>query len=505
MSPVGSFLILGGGSAGFLAALTLRVRFPKIPITLLRSSELGIIGVGEGTFAFVPHHLHGYLGIDPAEFLRETRPTWKLGTRFLWGTRDHFNYTFDNQTDHRLPVLPRLNGYYCQEDFSHASVHASLMAAGKAFRRQPDGSPLVDHAFGYHIENEHFVSYLEKRALSKGIIIEDGTVASVAQDQHGVKALHLKDGRTFAADFFVDCSGFSSLLLEKTLGTEFVSFDRTLYCDRAVVGGWERRADEPILPYTTSETMEAGWCWKIEHPSRIVRGYVYGSAFLSDEAADAELRRKNPQIKDTRVVRFRSGIHRRCWVKNVMAIGNASGFVEPLEATAIAAVCSQSKGLADILHFNDLHINDTLRDGLNAIVEDAWLNIREFLGVHYRFNHRLKTPFWKACVNEVDIGSAAAIVEYYKANGPNSILRHVLERRQEMFSLEGYYTMLIGLGVLPDRQPEVHPRELLHWKRFQEENRREGERGLSVAESLAIISLPQWSWNPDFYGPFRPA
>lgn len=505
MSPIGSFLVLGGGSAGFLAALTLRVRFPDLPITILRSPELGIIGVGEGTFAFVPHHLHGYLGIDPAEFLREAQPTWKLGTRFLWGKRDHFNYTFDNQTDYRLPGLPRMNGYYCGEDFTHASVHSSLMTAGRVFRRQPDGSPLVDHVFGYHVENELFVTYLEKLARSRGIVVEEGTVVSVSQDGCGVKSLLLADGRTFAADFFVDCSGFSSLLLGQTFGTEFVSYDRTLYCDRAVVGGWERRPDEPILPYTTSETMDAGWCWKIEHPGRVVRGYVYGSAFVSDDAAEAELRRKNPRIKGTRVVRFKSGVYRRCWVKNVMAIGNASGFVEPLEATAIAAVCSQSRGLADILHFNDLHVNDTLRDGFNAICEDGWLNIREFLGIHYRYNHRLETPFWKACVNDVDIGNAAAIVGYYKANGPNVILRHFLERRQEMFSLEGYFTMLIGLGVPCDRGITPHPKETLNWNHFRDLNRQMGEAGLTVEEALRIVKMPEWSWNSDFYAQFRPA
>jgi tryptophan halogenase len=505
MKAIESILILGGGSAGFLAALALRTRLPDLPVTLLRSPELGIIGVGEGTFAYVPKHLHGYLGIDPGEFHRETRPTWKLGTRFLWGKRPEFVYTFDNQIDFKVNNQPFNNGYYCFDDFTDASIHASLMRAGKAFRRQADGSPHLDHNFGYHIENELFVAYLEKLARRLGTTIIDGTVASVEQSEAGVTGLVLGNGSRLTADLFVDCSGFGSLLLGKTLGEEFVPFTSTLYCDRAVVGGWERGADEPILPYTTSETMDAGWCWRIEHPEKIIRGYVYGSSFITDEAAESEFRRKNPKVDKTRIVKFKTGAHRRIWVKNVMAIGNSSGFVEPLEATAIAFVCSQTVALADALHANQRLVSDAVRNGINRIFDDGWNNIREFLGVHYRFNHRLETPFWKACVNEVEIGSAADIVEYYQTHGPNTLLRHIHERRMEMFSLEGFYTMLIGLKVPFKTRHVPDEMEKVRWERFRVQNQREARIGLTVEEAMRIIRLPEWKWNPDFYSMFRPS
>lgn len=504
MKPIESIIILGGGSAGFLSALALRVRFPAMPITLIRSPELGIIGVGEGTFSFVPTHLHGYLGIDPTGFHAETRTTWKLGTKFLWGKRDHFHYTFDNQLTERLTPLPRHNGYYCHEDFSHASVHSSLMGEAKAFLRQPNGAPHIDHAVGYHIENERFVSFLERRARAQGVTILDGTVESVAQTEAGIESLLLKDGRRFSADFFVDCSGFVSLLLGKTLATPYESFASTLYCDRAVVGGWARGADEPILPYTTSETMDSGWCWRIDHPEKIIRGYVYGSAFISDDAAEAELRRKNPKIGATRIVKFKSGAYTKLCVKNVMAIGNASGFVEPLEATAIAFVCSQSKALADGLFYNDSLMTDTLRDMMNLTFADGWQNIREFLGVHYRFNDRLETPFWRACVNDVDIGSARMIADYYRENGPNDLMKHMLERRQEMFGLEGFFTVLQGLKVpfaMRSPRPEA---ERSVWRQYQAQNLAQARNGCSVEETLRIIAMPEWSWNPDFYAAFRP-
>jgi tryptophan halogenase len=204
------------------------------------------------------------------------------------------------------------------------------------------------------------------------------------------------------------------------------------------------------------------------------------------------------------VVRFKTGAHQRLWVKNVMAVGNASGFVEPLEATAIAFVCSQTQALADGLHHNGLVVSDALRDGINRIFDDGWNNIREFLAVHYRFNNRLETPFWRACVNDVELGAAADIVDYYRAHGPNTLLRHIHERRMEMFSLEGFHTILIGLKVpfaTPHRADET---EVARWERFREQNRREARFGLSVAEAMRVIRLPEWSWNPEFYAMFRP-
>jgi tryptophan halogenase len=504
MQPINSILILGGGSAGFLTALALRVRFPDLPLTLLRSPELGIIGVGEGTFAYVPKHLHGYLGIDPGEFHAETQPTWKLGTRFLWGKRDQFVYTFDNQVDFTVPGQPVANGYYAFEDFTHASVRASLMQANKVFRSQPNGAPLLDHSFGYHIENELFVAYLEKLARRKNVTLVDGTVESVVQQEAGIESLVLTDGRKLSADFFVDCSGFGSLLLGKELGTPFTPFTSTLYCDRAVVGGWERGPDDLILPYTTSETMDAGWCWQIEHPEKVIRGYVYGSSFITDAEAEAEFCRKNPRIASTRIVKFKTGAYQRLWVKNVMAIGNSSGFVEPLEATAIAYVCSQSKALADVLYHNKRIVSDSIREAINRIFDDGWNNIREFLGVHYRFNDRLQTPFWRACVNDVEIGQAQAIVDYYRAHGPNVFLRHILERRMEMFSLEGFYAILMGLRVPFENRHQPTTAELDRWERFRAQNQREAKFGLTVAEAMQIIRRPEWSWNPEFYQMFRP-
>ncbi len=197
------------------------------------------------------------------------------------------------------------------------------------------------------------------------------------------------------ADFWIDCSGFSSFLLGKTLHVPFVSFKRSLFCDRAVVGGWERGPDEVIKPYTTAETMDSGWCWQIDHDHRVNRGYVYSSAFISDAEAEGEFRRKNPKVGPTRVVRFVSGYYERAWEKNVVAIGNSAGFVEPLESTALMVICDESWMLARSLAEADLSPGKAIADVYNKWCRQNWESIRGFLALHFRFNKRLETPFWR--------------------------------------------------------------------------------------------------------------
>src|SRR5262249_38091396 len=272
----------------------------------------------------VINHLHGYLRLEPGEFHRIAQPTWKLGIRFLWGPRPYFDYVLNRQFDLRFPGLPKGPGYYCDDvpDFGFSSA---LMTPNRAFPRRPDGLPQITRDPAYHIENEHFVTFLEQYARRLGVEITDDTVVEVKQDERGVAGLVLASGTTATADLYVDSSGFRSVLLGQTLGEPFRSFTSSLFNDRAVVGGWDR-TNEPIKPYTTAETMDAGWCWQIEHENRINRGYVYATAFVSDGEAEREFRRKNPKVSTTRIVPFVTGRYERPWVKNVVAVGNASGF-----------------------------------------------------------------------------------------------------------------------------------------------------------------------------------
>ncbi len=496
---VQSVVVLGGGSAGFLAAITIKTKLPDLRVQVIRSKEIGIIGVGEGSTPTLPAHLHGYLGIDLARFYREAQPTWKIGIRLLWGTRPFFDFSFNPQCDTRYLKLSRNTAYYYGDDFTHGDVASSLMINDKAFVRQDNDIPLIGHNATYHLENEKFVEFLEAYALELGIEIVDVTVDAVEQNEHGIAGLKLASGTVVQGDLYIDCSGFRSVLLGHALREPYISFKSSLLCDRAVLGSWRRGADEPIKPYTTVETMNSGWCWQIEHEHHITRGYVHASDFVAVEEAERELREKNPRIGTTRVVPFTTGRYQRGWVKNVVAIGNACGFVEPLESTSLGVICADCQAVTESLRDSDRRLTPSYAAAYNNRNARSWDTIRQFLAIHYRYNTRLDTPFWRACRADVDIAGAAPIVEYYQQNGPSTMWRDSLIDPVDQFKYDGYLTMLIGQQVPYATKFEPSPEELAMWRQIQAHNRTRGETGMSVAEALAVIRLPNWHWDPNFY------
>jgi tryptophan halogenase len=479
-------IVVGGGSAGFMAALALKRKLPDLRVIVLRSKDIGIIGVGEGSTVPLTTFLHQYLRVDYRAFFRVAQPTWKLGIKFLWGPRPHFYYPFGPQLDYAPPDLPRNIGFYCDADMEDATPQMSLMAQDKIFLRAPDGQPRLHLTLAYHIENEKFVQYLEAFAAQLGIEILDDTVTEVTQNDQGVAGLVLASGCTETADLYVDCSGFQSLLLGKTLAEPFVSFKSSLACDRAVVGGWDRTS-EPIHPYTTSESMTTGWCWQIEHLNRINRGYVHSSDFISDEDAEREFRAKSPKVGPTRIVKFISGRYERGWVKNVVAIGNASGFVEPLEATALAVIATRSQLLADMLIECDRETPASQIALYNRHHARLWDCIRRFLACHYRFNQHLTTPFWEHCQQNTDLAGAEEIVEHYRQFGASALWSPLLMDPLDAFGAAGYLTILVGQQVPWQRKYIPTQREWEIWNAKRQKNREVARTAMTVPESLRAL------------------
>ncbi len=491
-------IVLGGGSAGFMAAIALRAKVPGLDVLVIRSKDIGVIGVGEGSTVALTRFLHDYLKVGPKRFHEVAQPTWKLGLKFLWGRRPYFNYTFGPGLEARYPDLPKPTGYYCDGDAEYTDPQSALMTHDRVFEREPGGAPAIRNAaFSYHFENEKFVQFLEGYAVAQGVRTLDDTVLEVRQDETGVAGLVLKSGAVESGDLYVDSSGFVSLLLGKAMGEPFLSFKSSLFCDRAVVGGWARGpGDEVIKPYTTCETMNAGWAWQIEHIGRVNRGYVYASDFVSDDEARAEFLAKNPKVTETRVVRFVCGRYRRCWVKNVVAIGNASGFVEPLEATALGVIAMQSRLLADTLVDGDGRPRRSQVNQYNAYHERNWDSIRAFIAVHYKFNTRLDTPFWRACRADTDLGARAeAVVDYYRECGPSPLCQPTLFDEFDQFKMAGYATMLVGMEVPFERTHQPTNAELRTWAARRHRNREAALRAVPVREALDVIHSPRWKWG----------
>lgn len=485
-----TLLVLGGGSAGLLAALTLKRKIPALDVEVVFSSKIGVIGVGEGTVPYVPFHLHGYLGLDEHEVFQAIQPVIKLGVRFTWGKRPHFDYTFTGQQHSwRWPDLPRNNGFYGFEDPSAMDLSSALMDENYALPRRADGLPDLPPPgsnFAWHLENKLFVAWLEHACRREGVRFTDGELTGVETSPQGIAAVHLADGSQRRADFVIDSSGFASELIGKALGVPFEDFSGSLYCDRAVAGGWDR-GEEPVLPYTLSETMPSGWCWRIDHPDRIHRGYVFSSSHASDEQAIDDYWQIAPKAADPRIVRFRSGHYRRSWIGNVAGVGNAAGFVEPLEATALMVICLQCRWLADGLIDAELRPNESMRALYNEMNGRIWRQIRDFLALHYRFNDRLDTEFWRRCRHDIPLHDLEGLVDFYRENGPSAINAARLGTG-DPFGLEGYLALLVGLRVPHQRPYAASAAELAQWQVHRDRHRAIARQGIGMKGLLSSLS-----------------
>ena len=492
-----SVVIFGGGSAGLMAALAIKRTIPQVDVHVVRSPDIGVIGVGESTTPQLAAFLFDFLKLNRKRFFALAKPTFKIGIHFLWGPRSAFEYSFDFQLDAQYGDLSRPNGYYCQDEFQDVCVNSALMSEGRAFTAQPGGAPDIADFMALHLFNPLFVTTLEAFAVERGVRFTDARVADVRLGEEGVHALVLEDGRQISADLFIDSSGFKSELLGRALKTPYISYANSLYCDRSIVGTWDR-TDEPIDPYTVAETMEAGWCWRIDHEHAVNRGYVYSSRFLTDDEARAEFQRKNPKARIwDRVIKFNSGRLRHCWVKNVIGIGNAVGFVEPLEATALMIAASQIQTMCDVLVHAQLQPAEQMISLYNQIFNEAWDHIRDFLAIHYRFNTRLQNKFWTTCCNEANVSPIQPLIDFYKENGPTGLSRHLLNSTfggKTQFGIEGFLTLLVGMKVPYTNRTPIDPRELALFRQRCNANRQRRQRtkccrGTQVGEpsGLAVV------------------
>ncbi len=476
-------VVVGGGTAGYFAAIALKHEWPELDVTLIESTKIPIIGVGEATTTLMPPFLHLQLGIDIVDLYRELRPTWKLGIKFEWGLPGdyYFNYPFGNGN----PVEA------CMHDghINHQSLCSLMMMADRApIVIGDDGEPvsLLEYMpYAYHLENKSFVAYLEKCARKAGIRHIDAEITDVKlrEDGENVAQLTLADGRAIRADLYVDASGFRALLIEKTLGSRFISFASSLFCDTAVVAEVAQRG--PIQPYTTAETMDAGWCWRIPVDGEDHRGYVFSSAHLTLEQAQAEMRAKNPGMRDPWTVRFRSGRHAEFWKGNTIAVGNAYGFVEPLESTALHMVITEMRCLIRCLRTG---VDDQWdRTFANQSVGLHWDYLRWFLAMHYRFNGKSDSDFWRTCRETVDVSGIEDMLERFRSEGPvkeGGISPHAIP--DPVFNYHGVVTMLLGQQVPCPRAVETWLSKA-QWDARVAESRNLVSRALDQKQALDLL------------------
>jgi tryptophan halogenase len=448
-----SIVIVGGGTAGWMAAAALAHTLEsRVSIQLIESDDIGTIGVGEAT---VPHlrAFNGSLRIDEVEFVRAVRGTFKLGIQFVdWGRiGDRYVHGFGT-IGHDYRSLPfhqywlKLHRQGKAHDLGQYSINTAAAEAGKFISGAtdvPKGSPLAQVAYAYHFDAGLYAQYLRRYAEARGVKRIEGQIVDVSlRGADGfIESVTLKSGARVGGDLFIDCSGFRGLLIEQALKTGYEEWTRWLPCDRAVAVPSEKTG--PATPYTRSTARTAGWQWRIPLQHRTGNGYVYSSAHLSEEeAATALLANLDGRaLADPRVLRFVTGRRKKMWSRNCVALGLASGFLEPLESTSIYLIQSGIARLIQMLP--DRLMNPVLQDRYNAEAAFEMERIRDFLILHYRATERRDSEFWKYCGTMSIPESLDDVIRLFEDSG------RFYRNSDEMFALTSWVQVLIGQRIVP--------------------------------------------------------
>ncbi|MFZ9396560.1 MAG: tryptophan halogenase family protein [Erythrobacter sp.] len=458
--PMRKVLIVGGGSAGWMAAAALSRALGKaIAVELVESDAIGIVGVGEATIPPI-RQFNRFCGVDEAEFLRHTHGTFKVGIQFEhWGRPgDRYIHPF-GRVGQEVDAVVRMHHWWCLGQAAGLADYPRWeeLFLGRAATdrqvfgfdpRQPAGhAGLLPHA--YHFDATAYGAYMRRLAEARGVVRTEGTIASAERNSENgdVVAVLLDDGRRIEADLFIDCSGFRSLLLGEAMGEPFEDWSRWLPADRAVVVQSKPTGPE-ILPATRAIAHTVGWQWRIPLQHRIGNGHVYSSAYSSDAEAEARLLAtiEGEVIGSPRLLRFATGRRDRHWVGNVVALGLAAGFLEPLESTSIHLVQSGIERLIDL--FPSRRIEPTMRDRFNRLGMAEWCQVRDMVIAHYKVNQRDDSGFWRDCAAMEVPDSLAETLALWEARGALAI------DGGHLFQLGSWAAVLIGQNLLPQ---SLHP------------------------------------------------
>jgi tryptophan halogenase len=445
-------VIVGGGTAGWMSAAALSKivgNLPDLSIELVESDAIGTVGVGEATIPQI-NLFNAMLGIDENEFVRETHATYKLGIEFVDWTRLGHRYIhpfgfigldmMGIEFHHHWLKGRTLGDTSELDEYSIAAVAAKMGRMARPTPGHPN-SPLSKIGYAFQFDAGRYARYLRGRAERQGTTRTEGRIVKVERDGESgfVTAVVLDDGRRVEGELFIDCSGFRALLIGQELGVPFVDWSDWLPCDRAVAIPCTLAGDRE--PVTRSTARPAGWQWRIPLQHRIGNGHVYCSAHMSDDEAIALLLANldGEPLAEPNRLRFTAGHRARAWEKNVLALGLAGGFLEPLESTAIHLVQS---GIARLMTlFPNRAFGQAEIDRYNALTVREYVDIRDFLVLHYCAVERDDTAFWDYCRNIEPPEGLAGKLAMFRSSG------RVFREHEELFTETSWLSVMVGQGI----------------------------------------------------------
>jgi tryptophan halogenase len=448
-APIQRIVIVGGGTAGWMAAASLsRVLPAGTTIRLIESEEIATVGVGEATIPTIKQ-LNETLGIDEADFIRRTQGTFKLGIEFVnWRQQgDRYIHGFGKigQDKGLLPFYQywlKLHLEGRAADLGEYSINtvAPRFAKFMPARQDLQNSPLADITYAYHFDAGLYARYLRELAESHGVMRIEGKIKQVClRPSDGfIESVVLESEQVVPGELFIDCSGFRGLLIEEALRTGFEDWSHWLPCDRAIAV--QTQSAGKLLPCTRSTAHAAGWQWRIPLQHRTGNGHVFCSQYMSEDEACAVLMKNldAPALNEPRTLSFKAGKRCKVWNRNCVAVGLASGFLEPLESTSIHLIQSVIARL--VAHFPDSSFSSVLIDEFNRQADFEYERIRDFIILHYHANQRDDAPLWRN-VRQMEIpASLRRKMDLFRHSG------RIFRENEELFSEVSWLQVMHGQG-----------------------------------------------------------
>lgn len=470
-------VIVGGGTAGWMAANLLACKWQNTEICLVESKDIGIIGVGEGS---TPHLklFFDAIGVTDSQWMSRCNATYKNGITFdKWSAISGFTsyfHPFAAQTDDIFTVplffkniQARMQGYKVNAHPDHYFLETFL--SKNKLGPLPNESFPFGIAYGYHFDSNLLGQFLAENAQKKGVTRIVGNVTDVllhnqANRNGNISAVKLSDGRQLEADFFIDCSGFNSLLMQKKLQVEYQSFKDNLFNDCAVVIPTEITQQLPVE--TKATALSNGWAWKIPLQNRFGNGYVYSSDYINANQAETELRQHLDILEssiEARHLQMKVGRLEKHWYKNCLAVGLSQGFIEPLEATAIALSFNT---IAQFMqYFQESKGTNQFEDAFNKDINARFDGIRDYIVCHYKMNQRSDNDYWRDNAANQHISENLKKIISLWQNSRDFAGDMIKYNLMGSYQPKSWACMLAGYGVFP----EQYIKQSIDYSSYQQE------------------------------------
>ena len=484
-----SITIVGSGTAGLCSAIYLKQMFPQFNITIVSSSNVGIIGVGEGSTEHWKD-FQTFCEIDVLEMIRETRATHKYGIRFENWTNHTPDYFHSVSAEGRLFKGSFIASYVyaLQNDLLLTDIFSSQ---GLRLNKIENSENPHLNTNQYHFDTFKLNEYFTNLCIKRGIKMIDGEVEAIELDAENgfIESIALKDGSKVSSDFFIDASGFRRVLMSQMEDQRFESFADYLPCDSAIAFPTASDPSGEIRPYTRAIALKYGWMWEIPTQDRRGNGYVYSSRYCSEDQAIAEASEVHGfDVVPAKSIKFNAGYYRKTWQKNCVAVGLASSFVEPLEATSIGSTLQQIKLLCSYLPTFSPASSKTVSE-YHRVMDSVMDNILAMVSLHY-ISDRNDSDMWRGQADRTVPDLLGHLLDIWAERAPE--FHDVPSTGFELFGVNHFWHVAQGQGVLnfnnASKQMEAHSaRDTVEMYLMRSQGMRQQAELIDHAKSFTLL------------------